>query len=106
MLVRLSFQFNSFCNYCIVILFVSQDFSSPCLDFMSSWLLCFHIAWIQGDYVFAFLYSRHFGPIPDGLIQGKVFFWVTVVPYTIYYINPHLKDGSLSFCPVLYFLDH
>ncbi|MED6118137.1 hypothetical protein PIB30_000119 [Stylosanthes scabra] len=32
--------------------------------------------WIQGDNIFASLDSRHFGPVPYGLIQGKVFFRV------------------------------
>ncbi|KAF1897610.1 hypothetical protein Lal_00032367 [Lupinus albus] len=30
--------------------------------------------WIQGDNIYASHDSRHFGPIPYGLIQGKVFF--------------------------------
>ncbi|RYQ96243.1 hypothetical protein Ahy_B08g091925 [Arachis hypogaea] len=30
--------------------------------------------WIQGDNIFASHDSRHFGPVPYGLIQGKVFF--------------------------------
>ncbi|OAY28867.1 mitochondrial inner membrane protease subunit 1 [Manihot esculenta] len=29
--------------------------------------------WIQGDNVYASSDSRHFGPVPYGLIQGKVF---------------------------------
>ncbi|GMN64500.1 hypothetical protein TIFTF001_033570 [Ficus carica] len=32
--------------------------------------------WIQGDNVYASNDSRHFGPVPYGLIQGKVFFRV------------------------------
>ncbi|XP_057451012.1 mitochondrial ATP-independent inner membrane protease subunit 1a isoform X2 [Lotus japonicus] len=32
--------------------------------------------WIQGDNVYASHDSRHFGPVPYGLIQGKVFFRV------------------------------
>ncbi|CAL0310711.1 unnamed protein product [Lupinus luteus] len=32
--------------------------------------------WIQGDNIYASHDSRHFGPIPYGLIQGKVFFRV------------------------------
>ncbi|XP_073221039.1 mitochondrial ATP-independent inner membrane protease subunit 1a isoform X2 [Cicer arietinum] len=30
--------------------------------------------WIQGDNVYASRDSRHFGPVPLGLIKGKVFF--------------------------------
>ncbi|GMY33473.1 birch protein [Fagus crenata] len=30
--------------------------------------------WIQGDNMYASSDSRHFGPVPYGLIQGKVFF--------------------------------
>ncbi|PON98576.1 Peptidase S26A, signal peptidase I [Trema orientale] len=32
--------------------------------------------WIQGDNIYASNDSRHFGPVPYGLIQGKVFFRV------------------------------
>ncbi|KAM3684474.1 hypothetical protein ACB098_11G049000 [Castanea mollissima] len=32
--------------------------------------------WIQGDNTYASSDSRHFGPVPYGLIQGKVFFRV------------------------------
>ncbi|XP_061369975.1 mitochondrial ATP-independent inner membrane protease subunit 1a-like isoform X2 [Gastrolobium bilobum] len=32
--------------------------------------------WIQGDNIYASHDSRHFGPVPYGLIQGKVFFRV------------------------------
>ncbi|KAI9083550.1 hypothetical protein K1719_034492 [Acacia pycnantha] len=32
--------------------------------------------WIQGDNIYASRDSRHFGPIPYGLIEGKVFFRV------------------------------
>ncbi|KEH38481.1 putative signal peptidase I [Medicago truncatula] len=32
--------------------------------------------WIQGDNVYASRDSRHFGPVPYGLIRGKVFFRV------------------------------
>ncbi|XP_059440711.1 mitochondrial ATP-independent inner membrane protease subunit 1a isoform X1 [Corylus avellana] len=32
--------------------------------------------WIQGDNMYASSDSRHFGPVPYGLIQGKVFFRV------------------------------
>ncbi|XAR56405.1 Signal peptidase I [Bertholletia excelsa] len=32
--------------------------------------------WIQGDNVYASNDSRHYGPIPYGLVQGKVFFRV------------------------------
>jgi len=41
--------------------------------------------WIQGDNVYASRDSRHFGPVPYGLIRGKVFFRVTAVP-NIYFI--------------------
>ncbi|XP_027928132.1 mitochondrial inner membrane protease subunit 1 isoform X2 [Vigna unguiculata] len=30
--------------------------------------------WIQGDNIYASRDSRHFGPVPYGLIEGKVFF--------------------------------
>ncbi|KAL5564211.1 hypothetical protein UlMin_027375 [Ulmus minor] len=32
--------------------------------------------WIQGDNIYASNDSRHFGPVPYGLVQGKVFFRV------------------------------
>ncbi|CAK7351737.1 unnamed protein product [Dovyalis caffra] len=32
--------------------------------------------WIQGDNMYASCDSRHFGPVPYGLVQGKVFFRV------------------------------
>ncbi|KAJ4726545.1 mitochondrial inner membrane protease subunit 1 [Melia azedarach] len=32
--------------------------------------------WIQGDNIYASNDSRHFGPVPYGLIQGKAFFRV------------------------------
>ncbi|CAK8534855.1 unnamed protein product [Lathyrus sativus] len=32
--------------------------------------------WIQGDNIYASRDSRHFGPVPYGLIKGKVFFRV------------------------------
>ncbi|XP_058755038.1 mitochondrial ATP-independent inner membrane protease subunit 1a-like [Vicia villosa] len=32
--------------------------------------------WIQGDNIYASFDSRHFGPVPYGLIKGKVFFWM------------------------------
>ncbi|XP_038690701.1 mitochondrial inner membrane protease subunit 1 isoform X1 [Tripterygium wilfordii] len=32
--------------------------------------------WIQGDNIYASRDSRHFGPVPYGLIQGKVFWRV------------------------------
>nr|ACU16711.1 unknown [Glycine max] len=32
--------------------------------------------WIQGDNIYASRDSRHFGPVPYGLIEGKVFFRV------------------------------
>jgi len=57
--------------------------------------------WIQGDNIYASRDSRHFGPVPYGLIEGKVFFRVTVVPHTyyilVYYI---LSIGFLGFTPL------
>ncbi|GMH05561.1 hypothetical protein Nepgr_007401 [Nepenthes gracilis] len=32
--------------------------------------------WVQGDNIYASKDSRHFGPVPYGLIQGKAFFRV------------------------------
>ncbi|KAK7272628.1 hypothetical protein RJT34_29348 [Clitoria ternatea] len=37
--------------------------------------------WIQGDNIYASRDSRHFGPVPYGLVLGKVFFRVTVLPH-------------------------
>ncbi|RDX61203.1 Mitochondrial inner membrane protease subunit 1, partial [Mucuna pruriens] len=51
--------------------------------------------WIQGDNIYASRDSRHFGPVPYGLIQGKVFFRVTVVPHT-YNILLYFKNWFVS----------
>ncbi|XP_024459233.1 uncharacterized protein LOC7459129 isoform X6 [Populus trichocarpa] len=32
--------------------------------------------WIQGDNMYASCDSRHYGPVPYGLVQGKLFFRV------------------------------
>lgn len=52
--------------------------------------------WIQGDNIYASRDSRHFGPVPYGLIEGKVFFRVTVVPHT-FYILMYFKDWFFRF---------
>ncbi|KAK7244051.1 hypothetical protein RIF29_38869 [Crotalaria pallida] len=60
--------------------------------------------WIQGDNIYASHDSRHFGPVPYGLIQGRVFFRVSVVSHTMFFC--FLKIGPSYFSFILRPLGH
>ncbi|MCL7031056.1 hypothetical protein MKW94_021415 [Papaver nudicaule] len=64
----------------------------PTLNLTGDWILAEKIStpriqrnvpkghvWIQGDNIYSSNDSRHFGSIPYGLVQGKVFFRVSFV---------------------------
>lgn len=54
--------------------------------------------WIQGDNVYASYDSRHFGPVPYGLVQGKVFLRVSALQH-LYLVNLLGLAFSVIFFP-------
>ncbi|XP_024459229.1 uncharacterized protein LOC7459129 isoform X5 [Populus trichocarpa] len=74
-------------NYLISPTLVYGPSMLPTLNLTGDVLLVEHVShrfqkvpkghiWIQGDNMYASCDSRHYGPVPYGLVQGKLFFRV------------------------------